>query len=48
MRARAWWAFGDIDAVGSWEIREDGLWCQFWENVDWSEGAPNCCDYSPP
>jgi len=39
--ARAWWGFGEITATGWWSI-EDDLWCQFWENVDWSEGGRNC------
>lgn len=41
MLGRAWWGFGDIDAHGNWRIEgADG--CQFWENVDWSEGGWNC------
>ncbi len=39
--ARAWWGFGAIAARGRWRIR-DGLWCQFWEDVDWSRGGRNC------
>jgi len=41
MVGRAWWGFGDIDAHGTWSI-DDGLWGQFWENVDWSDGGRNC------
>jgi hypothetical protein len=39
--ARAWWGFGEITATGWWRI-DDGRWCQFWEDVDWSRGGRNC------
>jgi hypothetical protein len=39
--ARAWWGFGEVTARGRWAI-DDGRWCQFWEDVDWSRGGRNC------
>jgi len=39
--ARVWWGFGEITATGWWRI-DDGRWCQFWEEVDWSRGGRNC------